>query len=89
MNVEVIIEVSISPQKKDFDSLRMAASRLTDNPKSITVQTAQSDNYIFLITNFTMKTMAQYKVVDDIAREFKFWTFDLQGYQNIIISFPK
>ncbi len=74
MNVEVIIEVDIPPEEKDFDSLRMAASKLTNNPKSITVQTTQTGNRISLITNFTIKTTAQYKVVDDIWSEFKFWT---------------
>jgi len=36
-----------------------------------------------------MRTTAQYKVVDDIASEFKFQTFDLEGYQDMTISFPK
>lgn len=89
MNVEVIIKVDIPPKEKDFASLRMAASKLTNNPKSITVRTTQTGDYISLITNFTMKTNAQYKVVDDIWSEFKFWTFDLEGYQDVSISFPK
>ena len=35
-----------------------------------------------------MKTTAEYKVVDRISKEFKFWTFDLEGYREMIISFP-
>lgn len=89
MNVEVIIEVSIPPEKKNFDSLKRAASRLTNNQKSIAVRATQGGDRVSLITNFTMKTTAQYKVVDDISSEFKFQTFDLEGYQDIIISFPK
>ncbi|MBE9181903.1 hypothetical protein IQ268_25370 [Oculatella sp. LEGE 06141] len=89
MNVEVVIEVDIPPEEKDFDSLRNAASKLTNNPKSITVQTAQTGERISLITNFTMKTAAQYKVIDDIWSEFKFWTFDLEVYQDMSVSFPK
>lgn len=106
MNVEVIIEVDIPPEKKDFDSLRNAASKLTNNPKSITVQTTTQAGdslssfgaatptetlreRIALITNFTMKTTAQYKVIDDIWSEFNFWTFDLKGYQDMSVSFPK
>ena len=105
MNVEVIIEVSIPPEEKDFDNLRRAASKLTNNQKSITVRTTQVGDSlspsgavmptetlpkrISLITNFTMKTTAQYKVVDDIWSEFKFWTFDLEGYQDMSISFSK
>jgi hypothetical protein len=38
MNVEVIIEVSIPPIEKNIDSLKSAASRLTNNAKSITVE---------------------------------------------------
>lgn len=89
MNVEVIIEVDVLPKEKDFDSLRRAASKLTNNPKSITVQTTHAGTRISLITHFTMRTTAQYKVVDDIWREFKFWTFDLEGYQDMSISFSK
>ncbi|HIK17604.1 MAG TPA: hypothetical protein IGS53_20250 [Leptolyngbyaceae cyanobacterium M33_DOE_097] len=105
MNVEVIVEIYTSPEKKDFDSLRRAASRLTNNQESIIVRTTQAGDSlsslgattptdrlrdrVFLITNFTMKTTAQYKVVDDIASEFEFWTFDLKGYQDMSISFPK
>ena len=98
MNVEVTIVVSTPPVEKNIDSLRAAASKLTNNQKSITVRTTEeggAKQFPFqgkrfsLITNFTMRTTAQYKVVDDIASEFKFWTFDLEGYQDMIISFPK
>jgi hypothetical protein len=41
-----------------------------------------------LITSFTIETTAQYKVVDRISKEFKFWTFDLEGDREMIISFP-
>jgi hypothetical protein len=27
-------------------------------------------------------------LVDRISKEFKFWTFDLEGYREMIISFP-
>lgn len=35
------------------------------------MQATQVDDRFFLITKFTTRTTAQYKVVDDIAREFK------------------
>jgi hypothetical protein len=89
MNVEVMIEVSIPPKENDLDNLRRAASALTNTPGSITVRTAQAGDRISLITNFTMRTTAQYKVVDDIYREFKFWTLNLESYENMTISFPK
>ena len=89
MNVEVIIVVSTPPVEKDFDSLRAAASKLTNNQKSITVRTTEEGERFSLITNFPMKTTAQYKVVDNITSEFKFWTSELEGYQDMVISFSK
>jgi hypothetical protein len=86
MNVEVKIVVSTPPTEQNLDGLKSAASRLTNNVRSITVKV--NGDRLCLITSFTMKTTAQYKVVDDIDSEFKFWTFDLQGYQDMIISFP-
>jgi hypothetical protein len=88
MNVEVTIEVSIPPIEKNLDSLKSAASRLTNNVKTITVEVIKKGDQFSLITTFTMKTAAQYKVVDDIDSEFKFWTFNLQGYEDMMISFP-
>jgi hypothetical protein len=36
-----------------------------------------------------MRRTAQYKVVDDIAHQFEFHSWDLEDYQDMIISFPK
>jgi hypothetical protein len=88
MNVEVTIVVSTPPIDKNLNGLKSAASRLTNNKKSITVRVNEQGDRFSLVTNFTMKTAAQYKVVDDISDEFEFWTFDLQGYQDTSISFP-
>jgi hypothetical protein len=87
MNVRVTIEVSTPPTASNLNNLRLAASELTNNLKSIVV-TCEDSKCFSLITNFTMKTTAQYKVVDRITKEFNFWTFDLEGYQEMIISFP-
>lgn len=46
MNAEVIIEVSIPPEEKDFESLRSAASRLTKDQKSITVRTTEEGDRV-------------------------------------------
>lgn len=89
MNVEVAIVVSTPPLKQDIDGLKHAASALTNNQKSIKVKTLKAGDRFSLITRFTMRTAAQYKVVEAISSEFDFWTFDLQGYQDISISFPK
>ena len=88
MNVRVTIEVSTPPTASNLDKLRSAASELTNNLKSIVVSTDEDSKGFALITNFTMKTTAEYKVVDRISKEFKFWTFDLEGYREMIISFP-
>jgi hypothetical protein len=88
MNVVVIIEVSIPPNEKNLDGLKSAASRLTNNINSIMVHVNEHGDRFSLVTSFAMKTASQYKVVDDIDSEFKFWTFNLQGYEDMIISFP-
>lgn len=89
MKVAVTIESSAPPRDQDIDNLQQAAAQLTDNRRSVAVQTSQTGDRFFLTTNFTMRTAAQYKVVDDISKEFKFWTVDLAGYQDMAISFPK
>jgi hypothetical protein len=88
MNVQVTINVSTPATASNLDNLRSAASELTNNIKSIVVITDEDNNGSSLITSFAMKTAAQYKVVDRISKEFEFWTFDLEGDQEMIISFP-
>jgi hypothetical protein len=88
MNVRVTIEVSTPPTASNLDKLRSAASELTNNIKSIIVSTDENSRGFSLISVFTMKTTAEYKVVGRISKEFNFWTFDLEGYQEMIISFP-
>ena len=88
MNVRETMEVSTRPTASNLDKLRSAASELTNNLKSIVVSTDEDSKGFSLIANFTMKTTAQYQVVDRISKEFEFWTFDLEGYREMIISFP-
>jgi hypothetical protein len=88
MNVRVTIEVSTPPIANNLDNLRSAASELTNKIKSVNVTTDEDSKGFSLTTSFTMKTAAQYKVVDRISKEFNFWTFDLEGYREMIISFP-
>ena len=88
MNVRVTIEVSTPPTASNLDKLRSAASELTNNLKSVNVTTDEDSKGFSLITVFTIKSIAEYKVVDRISKEFNFWTFDLEGYQEMIISFP-
>jgi hypothetical protein len=89
MNVEVTIVVSMPPQEEDFDCLRRAVANLTDSPKSIVVQMEKTDDRTFLVTNFIMRTTAQYKAVGDISHQFKLYTVYIEGYQDMTISFPK
>ena len=88
MNVRVTIDVSTPPTASNLDKLRSAASELTNDLKSIIVSTDEDSRGFSLMTVFTMKTAAQYKVVDLIGKEFNFWTFDLEGDREMIISFP-
>ncbi|NJP08970.1 MAG: hypothetical protein HC866_05350 [Leptolyngbyaceae cyanobacterium RU_5_1] len=89
MSVRVKILVSSLATDKNLDSMKAAAAELTDNRQSIAVTMQEGDPYYELIADFTMKRAAQYKVVNDIAHTFKFWTWDVQDYQDMIISFPK
>jgi hypothetical protein len=86
MNVRVTINVSTPPTASNLDKLRSAASELTNNIKSIVVSTDENSKGFSLTTSFTMKTTAQYKVVDRISKEFEFWTFDFRI--NFLRSFP-
>lgn len=88
MNVRVTIEVSTPPTASNLDKLRSAASELTNNLKSVNVTTDEGSKGFSLITVFTIKSIAEYKVVDRISKEFNFWTFDLEGDPEMIISFP-
>ncbi len=89
MNVKVTIIVSSAPQEADLENLRAAAAELTNKQKSITVDVVEENGRVNLNTQFSMKTAAQYKVVDDISHTFEFWTWNLEGYQEMIIAFPR
>lgn len=89
MWVKVTIIVSSPPQEANLDNLRSAAAALTHKPDSITVRAIAENDHFSLVTRFAMKTAAQYKVVDQISHTFKFWTWDLDGYQEMIIAFPR
>lgn len=89
MNVQVKILVSSQPTEQDFDSMKSAAEKLTNDCKSIAVRMQKGDRYFELIADFTMRRTAQYAVVSDISQEFKFWTHSLKDYEDITICFPK
>ncbi|EKU97915.1 hypothetical protein Lepto7375DRAFT_7172 [Leptolyngbya sp. PCC 7375] len=89
MNVRVTILISNPPSPQKIDSLKAAALNLTNDKSSINVTTNQTANHHTLITDFTMRTTAQYKVVGDIDKAFKFQTWDFEDYQDMTIQFPK
>lgn len=68
MNVRVIIQVSTPPTASNLDNLRSAASELSNNLKSVIVSTDEDSKGFSLITVFTMKTTAEYKVVIELVR---------------------
>lgn len=82
MNVRVEIKLNTSPQEKHRQEMRRAASDMTNNLNSIKIYTQPP---VTLIAEFTMKTTAQYKVVDEIGREFVCF---MENYSDLTISFP-
>jgi len=89
MEVEVGIETHGPPTDEHLATLECAAARFADDVASISVtHTAMPDRHT-LVTRFTMRTTAQYKVVDDIARGFKMDIWDFDDYIDMSISFPK
>ena len=78
MEVHVGVETHGPPTKARRDAMRRAAARFSDDTSSIRVQHEPMSDRHYLIAQFTMRTTAQYKVVDDIAAGFKrdMWDFD-------------
>ena len=89
MEVHVEIETQAPPTRARLDVLHRAAARFTDNKASIHVTHEPMPDRHSLITRFTMRTTAQYKVVDEIAAEFKMAIWDFADYMDMWITFPK
>jgi len=89
VEVHVGIETHGPPTKARLDVLRSAAARFTDDKASIRVTHEPMADRHGLITQFTMRTTAQYKVVDDIAAGFKRAIWDFDDYMDMWITFPK
>lgn len=88
MHVRVSFLFSEALLPKDLENFKQAAQEFTNDLNSIQVNTQEKAEGFTVLTDFTMKTAAQYKVVDDIAKEFKFWTVNIEGYQSMSIQFP-
>lgn len=89
MEVHVGIETQGPPTEERLESLRRAAIRFADNPANISVTHTVMPDCHCLVTQFTMRTTAQYKVVDDIAKGFKMDIWDFDDYMDMWITFPK
>ena len=89
MEVHVGIETQGPPTRARLDVLRSAAARFTDNQASIRVTHEPMPDCYCLMTQFTMRTTAQYKVVDEIAAGFKMVIWDFTDYRDMWITFPK
>ncbi|CAN5649531.1 hypothetical protein BH23CYA1_BH23CYA1_23810 [soil metagenome] len=88
MDVEIDIFLSDPPDKVYIDSLTTTALNCTNAKKSVRAEgVASVDNYVVTV-KFTMKTAAQYKVVDGICRAFKSKAWDYEGYRDMTIRFP-
>ncbi|MBE8970448.1 hypothetical protein IQ277_30825 [Nostocales cyanobacterium LEGE 12452] len=87
MNVRYTILLSSPPATEHLDSVKTAALRLTNNQGSVKIQVKRGGTYFTLITDFTMKNAAQYKVVDEIDKEFKFWIWHFRNYEDSTVSF--
>ncbi|MEM9163921.1 MAG: hypothetical protein AAGC54_12740 [Cyanobacteria bacterium P01_F01_bin.4] len=82
------ILVSNLPSQHNIDRLKAAALELTNAKNSVSVKTNHTEDNYALITDFKMRTTAQYKAVGDIDKAFKFQTWDFEHYQDMIIQFP-
>jgi len=85
MKVKVQIELDTKPQKSHLDKMYDAAEELTDDRKSIKINTIVKKKNL-MIAEFTMKKVKQIDVVDKIGRRFAMF---MENYQDTLISFPK
>ena len=88
MEVHISIETQGPPTRARLDILRSAAARFTDNKASIRVTHELMPDRHGLLTQFTMRTTAQYKVVDEIAAGFKMAIWDFADYRDMWMTFP-
>jgi len=89
VEVHVGIETQGPPTKARLDIMRRAAARFTDDKSRVRVTHEPMPDRHCLIAQFTMRTTAQYKVVDEIAAGFKMDIWDFDDYLDIWIAFPK
>jgi hypothetical protein len=89
MDVQVGIETQGPPTAERLEILRSAAARFAENKANISVTHTVMPEGHCLVVQFTMRTAAQYKVIDEIAKGFKMEIWDFDDYLDMWITFPK
>jgi hypothetical protein len=89
MDVQVGIETQRPPTEERLEILRIAAARFAENKANISVTHTVIPDGHCLVVPFTMRTTAQYKVIDEIAKGFKMDIWDFHDYLDRWITFPK
>jgi hypothetical protein len=75
----VNIDLSNMPNKEKF----------SNDKKSIKIRKYEHNDAYRLETRFSMKTIAQYKVVDQIFHDFEFASDNYDDFLDISVSFQK
>lgn len=89
MIVEVGYEIEAEPTEEHFGALRRAAADLTNDRESIQISLrVKTDRHVVIVT-FSMRQMAQYKVVGDISHRFQMDFACYHSYLDSWIAFPK
>jgi hypothetical protein len=84
--VKVRVEIDVDAHSEEnLQGARDAAGSLTNRPQSIVIREVYKRRRACLVVEFTMKTAAQYKVVDRIFDEFK---YGVPGYEDMSVTFP-
>jgi len=89
MQVEVGYEITQVPTDDHIWSMRSAAETLTDNKSSVSVKQSEKGERYVIVAIFSMRKMAQYKIVSDIAHQFKLSFACHHDYTDTWIAFPK
>jgi len=89
MTVQVGYEIADEPTDMHLRSLRWGAEALTDDKGSVAVEQREKGDRHVVIVRFTMREMAQYKVVGDIHHQFEISFASDHLYEDSWIAFPK
>ena len=86
MRVQVEVLCTPKPSEMIVSSLEAAGRRLTTRVDSVSVKVHEGEP-LTAVLEFEMRREAQYKVVDRIWEQVKFWTQDFR--EDVTVRFPK